>query len=369
MNADRWRRVEQIYHAALERQPSERNALVDTLCAGDLELRSEVAQLIDADAQAGAFMQVPAWQIAGTMSGAASAAAASDTLTGRQIASYSVLNLLGAGAMGEVYRARDNKLNRDVALKVIPRAYAIDPSRRSRFRREAQVLASLNHPNIAAIYGLEETTDAHALVLEFVAGETLASRIKRGALPVKEALAIARQIADALEAAHEHGIIHRDLKPANITVREDSTVKVLDFGLAKVLEAEAAAIDESPSFDSGSPETTASGLIVGTAPYLAPELAQGKRADRRSDLWSFGCVVFEMLTGRRAFPGNDVAEALAAVTTRDPDWQLLPSGTPPPIVRMLRRCLNKDRKERLADASAARLEIVDALASTDAAAT
>ena len=360
MDAERWRRVERIYHAALERQPNERGALIETLCAGDGQLRSEVAQLIEADAHAGTFMDAPAWQTAAIASSGGPSAPSSVVLTGRQIANYSVLNLLGAGAMGEVYRARDNKLNRDVALKVIPLDYAIDPARRSRFRREAHVLASLNHPNIAAIYGLEETADVHALVLELVDGETLASRIKRGALSVVEALSIARQIAEALEAAHEHGIIHRDLKPANITVRDDGTVKVLDFGLAKVLEPEVAPSDETRA-PGGNPDMSAAGLIVGTAAYLAPEQARGKPADRRSDLWSFGCVLFEMLTGRRAFPGRDVGETLAAVTTREPDWQSLPRRTPPGIVRVLRHCLNKDRKDRLGDASAVRLEIADAL--------
>ena len=279
---------------------------------------------------------------------------------GSRIGPYEVLAKLGEGGMGEVYRARDTRLNRDVALKVLPEAFASDASRLARFEREAQLLASLNHPNIAAIYGVEATS----LVLEMVDGPTLADRLVHRAIPLDEALPIARQIAQALEAAHEQGIVHRDLKPANVKVRDDGAVKVLDFGLAKLIEAERQANASGPIAASQSPTITSPamtqlGVILGTAAYMAPEQARGRSADKRSDMWSFGCVLFEMLTGKRAFAGDDVAETLAAVIKGQPDWATLPNDTPPGIRRLLRRCLTKDARERLGDAATARFEIDD----------
>ena len=238
----------------------------------------------------------------------------------------------------------------------------------ARFKREAHVLASLNHPNIAAIYGFEEAPSTssgqaavHALVLELVEGPTLADRIARGRMPLDEALPVARQIAEALEAAHERGIVHRDLKPANIKVRADGTVKVLDFGLAKVLEPESIGADPSQSPTAHNPAATQPGLIIGTAAYMAPEQARGRPADKRADMWAFGCVLYEMLSGVRAFSGQDVSETLAAVIRGEPDWHALTDETPAPIRRLLRRCLAKDPKGRLSDASMARLEIDEAL--------
>jgi serine/threonine-protein kinase len=266
--------------------------------------------------------------------------------------------------MGEVYRARDTKLNRDVALKVLPASYATDPERLARFRREAQVLASLDHPNIGAIYGFEDADGTHALVLQLVEGPTLADRIAVGPIPLDEALPIARQIADALEAAHEQGIIHRDLKPANIKVTPDGRVKVLDFGLAKLLETDAAGsarsavLTNSPTITS--PAMTMAGVILGTAAYMSPEQAKGRAADKRSDIWAFGCVVYEMLTGTRAFDGEDISDTLAFVLTKQPAFDALPKTTPAAVRTLLRRCLEKDRKRRLADASDARLEIDEA---------
>ena len=263
------------------------------------------------------------------------------------------------------YRARDPRLHRDVALKILPPEFAVDAERLGRFRREAQVLASLNHPNIAAIYGVEESLGLHALVLELVEGPTLADRIAEGALPLDEALPAARQIAEALEAAHEHGIVHRDLKPANIKVRPDGTVKVLDFGLAKVFAPEAAAVSSvaalsmSPTITS--PAATHIGVILGTAAYMSPEQARGKAVDKRTDIWAFGCVLYEMLTGRRPFDGDDVTDVLARVLERDVDFTALPPAIPAPIRRLLRRCLEKDRKRRLPDIGVARLEIDEAL--------
>ena len=279
---------------------------------------------------------------------------------GSRLGPYEVTAKIGQGGMGEVYRARDTKLGRDVALKVLPDLFADDPERLARFQREARVLASLNHPNIASIYGLEESGDTRALVLELVEGPTLAERIAQGAIPVDEALPIAKQIADALEAAHEAGVIHRDLKPANVKVRADGMVKVLDFGLAK-------ALDPSPEGDpSESPTLTAAatqkGVIMGTAAYMSPEQASGSHVDKRADIWSFGVVLYEMLTGRRAFDGETVSHVLAAVLKTEPSWAALPSETPAAIHTLLRRCLAKERRRRVPDIGMARFEIDDVMA-------
>ena len=279
---------------------------------------------------------------------------------GARLGPYEVIASIGVGGMGEVYRARDTKLNRDVALKVLPDVFARDPDRLARFTREAQTLASLNHPNIAHIHGLEESNGVRALVMELVEGEDLSQRIARGAIPVDEALPIAKQIAEALEAAHEQGIIHRDLKPANVKVRPDGMVKVLDFGLAKALvpdPASAAAGSASMSPTITSPAMTAMGMILGTAAYMSPEQARGKPVDKRADIWSFGAVLFDMLTGRRAFTGDDISMTLASVLTQEPDWGALPADTPPGLRRLLTRCLKKDPTVRLRDIGEARLMI------------
>ena len=265
--------------------------------------------------------------------------------------------------MGEVYRGRDAKLHRDVALKILPPAFAGDPDRLMRFEREARTLASLNHPHIAAIYGLENdpstASGQSALVMELVEGEDLSQRIDRGPVPVNEALAIARQIAEALEAAHDVGVIHRDLKPANVKVKEDGTVKVLDFGLAKAMTPgdASAAGDAAASPTMTSPALTQMGLILGTAAYMAPEQAKGKAVDRRADVWAFGVVLYEMLVGQRLFKGPDVSDTLAAVLTAEPDLSKLPASTPPQIRQLIARCLTKDKKERLDSMTAARLDI------------
>jgi WD40 repeat protein len=282
---------------------------------------------------------------------------------GTRLGVYEVTAQIGEGGMGQVFRARDTKLNRDVALKILPDAFASDPDRLARFTREAQTLASLNHPHIAQIYGLEESGGVCALVMELVEGEDLSQQIARGAIPVADALPMAKQIAAALEAAHEQGIIHRDLKPANVKVRRDCTVKVLDFGLAKAMEPTGAAsskVSQSPTITT--PAMTQAGMLLGTAAYMSPEQAKGRVADRRSDVWAFGVVVYEMLTGQRAFKGEDVSDTLAFILTREPDWATLPADTPPLIRRLLRRCLEKDRTRRLDSAADARLEIDEALA-------
>ena len=283
---------------------------------------------------------------------------------GDRLGHYNVTALIGEGGMGQVYRATDTQLVRDVALKILPDAFAADPDRLARFQREAQVLASLNHPGIAAIYGIETSDGKQALVLELVEGPTLADRIAQGAMPIEDALPIARQIAEALEAAHEAGVIHRDLKPANIKVRDDGTVKVLDFGLAK-------ALNTTPEGEpSQSPTLTAAatqmGVIMGTAAYMSPEQARGSVADHRADVWSFGVVLYEMLTGKGLFTGLTVSDTLASVLKTDSDLGVLPPGTPTPIRRLLRRCLEKDRRERLPHVGEARLEIRDALAAPSA---
>jgi serine/threonine protein kinase/Tol biopolymer transport system component len=280
---------------------------------------------------------------------------------GTRLGPYEILSALGAGGMGEVYRARDTKLNRDVAIKVLPESVATDPDRLARFHREAQVLASLNHPNIAHIHGYEESNSVHALIMELVEGPTLADRIARGPIPLNEALPIAKQIAEGLEAAHEQGIIHRDLKPANIKVRDDGTVKVLDFGLAKALDPIGAAgsgVSQLPTITT--PAMTQVGMVLGTASYMAPEQARGKPVDKRADVWAFGCVLFEMLTGRRAFAGDTVTDVFAAIVEREPQWNQLPDQTPEGIRRLLRRSVSKDVRARLHDMADARLEIDDA---------
>jgi len=269
--------------------------------------------------------------------------------------------------MGEVYRARDTRLGRDVAIKVLPPLFTSDPERLARFRREAQMLAALNHPHIAQIHGLEEANGTQFLVLELVDGESLDKRIARGPLPVDEALGLAKQVAEALETAHEKGIIHRDLKPANIAVTKDGHAKVLDFGLAKPADvSDAASLDviNSPTITSPAMMTSV-GMILGTAAYMSPEQAKGRAADKRSDVWAFGVVLYEMLTGKRAFDGEDVGDTLAAVLRGQPDLVSLPATTPLAIRRLLRRCLQKDSSDRLRDIGDARIEIRDALIKSD----
>lgn len=279
---------------------------------------------------------------------------------GTRVGPYEILSAIGAGGMGEVYRARDPKLGRDVALKVLPEAFARDAERMARFQREAKVLASLNHTNIASIYGLEDSGATHALVMELVEGPTLADRIKQGPIPIDESLRIAKQICDALEYAHERGVVHRDLKPANVKVTNDDAAKVLDFGLAKAIEGDAASIDIATS-PTVSRMATMAGVLLGTAAYMSPEQAKAKPVDRRADIWAFGCVLYEMLTGKMAFSGETVTDTLAAVLTRDPDWSHLPKDTPLPVRVLLQRCLQKGSKQRLRDIGDARISLDEVL--------
>src|SRR5437867_961018 len=263
---------------------------------------------------------------------------------GTQLGSLEITALLGKGGMGEVYRARDTKLKREVAIKILPDEFARDPDRVSRFQREAEVLASLNHPNIAAIYDLQEANDSRFLVLELVEGDTLADRLQRGAIPAEEALRIAKNICEALEAAHEKGVVHRDLKPGNVKITPDGKVKVLDFGLAKALESApaSATMSNSPTLLTGS----MAGMIVGTAAYMSPEQAKGRQVDKRTDIFAFGCVLYEMLTGKPTFDGEDVTEILAHVLMKEPDWTLLPANVPGGMRNLLKLCLEKNLKNR-----------------------
>jgi eukaryotic-like serine/threonine-protein kinase len=284
---------------------------------------------------------------------------------GTKLGPYEIVSQLGAGGMGEVYRARDTKLNRDVALKVLPEVLARDPERMARFKREAQVLASLNHPNIATIYGFEESDGVRALVMELVEGQTLAEIVEaRHGVPLQDALPIAKQIAEALEYAHERGIIHRDLKPANVKVTPDGTVKVLDFGLAKALASDASdsSLSNSPTLSPTlSIAATQAGVILGTVAYMSPEQAKGKNVDRRTDVWAFGCVLYEMLTGKRTFEGEDLTETVVSVMRSEPDWEALPTDTPPRIRGLLRRCLTKDPKQRLQAIGEARIAMEEVI--------
>ena len=277
-------------------------------------------------------------------------------MIGKTLAHYEIVGELGRGGMGEVYRAIDTKLKREVAIKVLPEEFTQDRDRLARFEREAQILASLNHPNIATIHGIEDADGVKALVLELVEGPTLAERIAEGPILIEEVLAIARQIADALEAAHEAGVIHRDLKPPNVKLRDDGTVKVLDFGLAKALANDAAAanLSELPTVTAAG---TRAGVILGTPAYMSPEQARGKPLDKRTDIWSFGCVLYEILTGRAAFLGETLSDTLASILERDPDWSALPPATPRNMKTLLRRCLQKQTTRRLRDIGDARMEL------------
>ena len=361
MPPERWPAIERLYHAACALPAGDRAAFLARECGGDAALQREVESLLAEDGATPHFLSEPALAVAG----AQFADATRSNLIGRRIGTYEIQALLGAGGMGEVYRARDIQLGRDVAIKVLPSAFLADRDRLARLEREARVLASLNHAHIGAIYGLERVDHSPVLVLELVNGEMLAERIARGPIPVDEALQIARQIADALAAAHEHGIIHRDLKPTNIKVTDGDTVKVLDFGLAKAAGPAAASSADAMSAPTLEPHATQPGIILGTAAYMSPEQAAGKPVDKRSDLWAFGAVLLEMLTGRQVFKGDTASHVLAAVLKDDPDWTTLPANTAASIRRLLRRCLEKDRNQRLADAANARLEIDDALKRPD----
>jgi Tol biopolymer transport system component len=359
MTPERWEKVGRLFHSALEREGDNRAAYLQQACAGDDALRQEVESLLAQGKTADGLLDDSALgkmaaEIVGKQDGR--------SLLGTNLGSYQILSLLGVGGMGEVYLAHDSKLRRDVAIKVLPAAFANDPDRLTRFQREARMLASLNHTNIATIYGLEQSDGANYLVMEVVPGQTLAERVKQdGAIPIEEALAIAKQIAEALEAAHEKGIIHRDLKPANVKVTPEGKVKVLDFGLAKAFAGDVANDDPSNS-PTLSMAATMHGVILGTAAYMSPEQARGTAVDKRTDIWAFGCVLYELLTGKPAFHGDDVTDILGAVLRMEPNWNRLPAAVPQKTRDLLRRCLQKDRRQRFHDAGDVRIEIDDAIA-------
>jgi eukaryotic-like serine/threonine-protein kinase len=355
MTTDRWRRVEALYHEMLAHPEDERAAALVAACPGDAALQAEVRSLLDQQEPAAGFLVIPALEVAAQV-----VSPASSLIAGGRIGVFELQGLLGAGGMGEVYRARDTRLGRAVAIKILPHAFTNAPDRVARFEREARVLASLNHPHIGAIYGLEDVDGVNALVMELVEGEDLSERLARGPMPIDEALSIARQIAEAVEAAHEQGIVHRDLKPANITVRRDGTVKVLDFGLAKAL---APASDAAPTLKASPTHT---GAILGTFAYMSPEQARGEAASAQADIWAFGVVLYELLTGASPFGRQTTADTLASVLGTQPDYSVLPSGTPASVRHLVRRCLDKDRKRRWQHMGDVRIEVEDALAALTA---
>jgi serine/threonine protein kinase len=335
MEQDLWRRAEQVFHAALDRAPHGRPAFLAEACGQDPDLRRLVDTLLSHDARAGSFLEEP---VIGHL---ASAAAPKGTLVGHRHGSYRFVSLLGAGGMGEVYRARDEKLGRDVAIKTLPPAFAGDPVRLARLRREARALAALNHPNISAIYGLEESGGVNYLVLELVEGVT-----PKGPLPLASVLALASQLVDALQAAHDRGIVHRDLKPANLKVTPEGRLKVLDFGLATGILS-AVEVLSSASESSMTRGGTVAGSIQGTPGYMSPEQARGEKVDQRTDVWAFGCLVYEWLAGSRAFETLGSLDVSPSVLEREPDWHALPTGTPAAIENLLRQCLQVDPARRL----------------------
>jgi eukaryotic-like serine/threonine-protein kinase len=354
MTPARLQQIEDLFHAARGQPPAEREAFLIRECAGDSALRREVESLLG-QPSAG-VIDAPLGGLAADLVSTAGPRLA----RGTSIGPYRIESLLDVGGMGEVYRARDTALGRDVAIKILPQQFTADVERLARFEREARLLASLNHPHIAAIYGVVEANSVRGLVLEFVEGRTLSAQMIAGALPVDQALRIAHQIAEALDAAHDKGVIHRDLKPANIKLTPEGRVKVLDFGLAKAVGAADADAD-SDSSPTTIAHRTKVGLVLGTATYMSPEQARGRPVDKRTDIWAFGCVLYEMLTGINTFDAKTAAEAAAKILEREPDWTLLPPRVPQAIRRLLQRCLNKDPAERLHDIADARLEIADAL--------
>jgi serine/threonine protein kinase len=346
---ERWRQVEQIFEAVVAVPEPERADVMAELCGTDKALRNEVESLLAHTGAASAFLEKPAF--VGTD------VADDRPLVGHRFGSYLVRSLLGAGGMGEVYRAHDEQLGRDVAIKILPRLFANDAGRLARFDREARMLAALNHPHIGAIYGLEDVDGSPALVLELVEGETLAERIAKGPVSLAHALPIASQIANALQAAHKRGIIHRDLKPANIKITPDGVVKVLDFGLAKAAGATSTPdVTHAPAM---ARDGTRDGVVMGTAAYMSPEQARGEVVDKRTDIWAFGCVLYEMLTGHVPFKGGTVSDTIAAVLGREPEWDALPDRTPANIRLLLQRCLEKDPERRLGDLGDVRFEVAE----------
>jgi serine/threonine-protein kinase len=358
LKLDQWKEISDLYLAALELPESKREAFLQKCIASD-EIRHEVASLLANEGAGEVLLQSPALEVAARMlakENHSDPSRSSIPMIGKTVSHYRIVDKIGQGGMGEVYQAKDLTLGRDVAIKVLPDEFARDADRVPRFEREAKLLASLNHPNIAAIYGLEQAEGKRFIVMELVEGETLAQRLSKGPLPVEEALGICREIAEGLEAAHEKGVIHRDLKPANIKVTPDGKVKVLDFGLAKAFAGEQSELNlsNSPTLSNAA---TQQGIILGTAAYMSPEQARGKPVDKRADIWAFGCVLFEMLTGHAAFSGKDVTDILAAVIRAEPEWANLPASLHWRLREILERCLEKEAKDRYHDISDVKSDI------------
>jgi eukaryotic-like serine/threonine-protein kinase len=345
VNELRWQKVEQLFHAALEREPGAREAFLNEACSGDDDLRREVESLVAAGNRKTAFMTSPAMDVAAREISRETPGA----LSGRRIATYQIGPLLGVGGMAEVYRGRDTDLHRDVAIKVLPGSSVLDANGQARFKREGRVLASINHQNVARIYGLVEVDDMCALVMELIEGETLSDRIVRQQPTVEEALSIAAQIAAAVEAAHSMGIIHRDLKPSNIRLTVRGEVKVLDFGIAKMLHPSPDTLEAGINTFS-----TQAATIIGTVAYMSPEQARGQKVGHSTDVWAWGCVLYEMLTGTRAFGGSGWTDMVAKIVSEDPDWTKLPADTPITIRLLLEDCLQKDSSRRPSNISEAR---------------
>jgi serine/threonine protein kinase len=369
MNADRYRKAGEIYHAALALPTERRAAFLEQSCAGDLDLLGDVESLLAAHASAGHFIEelhphvgtfLDESRLAhgrpesrdGSIDEASADSTESWLTPGQHLGRYEVLDLLGSGGMGSVYRALDPSLGREVAIKALARTFRDDSASLRRFEREARVLATLSHPNIATIYGFERLDGAPYLVLERVDGETLADRLMRGAISVDVALDVAAQIVAGLEEAHGKGVVHRDLKPSNVMLTPDGRVKLVDFGLAKTLGTRTA-------LDVSAEPITSPGVVLGTARYMSPEQVKGENVDTRTDVWAFGCVLYEMLTARPVFPGRSVSEVVAAVLRDDPDWQALPADAPRNVGRLLRRCMRRDARIRLQHIGDARLELME----------
>jgi serine/threonine protein kinase len=333
MQPDRWKTIEETFHAALQRTPEQRSTFLDEVCIGDPELRREVQSLLDESAGLQDFMEQPPEGV----SLSSLDLHRPPSLEGRVLNHYRIGPLIGAGGMAEVYRARDTRLERDVAIKVLHNVQLLEPERLERMYREARLLATLNHPNIAAIYGIEEAHGVCGLVLEYIDGETLSERLSGGALSIETAIGIARQIAAGLQAAHAKGIIHRDLKPSNVKMTSEGTVKLVDFGIAMILLT----LEQQPTIA----DISRQGMVIGTPAYMSPEQARGRAIDERTDIWAFGCVVYELLSGKPAFQGESPTDIIVKIATEDPDWNRIPrfpEAVSTEVGRLIRKCMHKD---------------------------
>src|SRR5512135_1505256 len=361
MNPERWRQIKRLYNSALELEPDRREAFLREACAGDNSLRTEIERLLAQKTEAEDLLGKPALEVAARALAQDRKDKPQPDYVGRSLLHYRITDKIGEGGMGVVYRAQDTHLNRPAAIKVLPEVFAEDAEKMARFEREARLLATLDHPNIASIHGLEKQEGRSFLLLELVEGLTLEERLREGPLPIDEALDICCQIADGLETAHDKGIIHRDLKPANVKITPEGKVKVLDFGLAKATDGSSSPASQARTVTFAA-EMTEAGMVMGTTAYMSPEQACGKPVDRRTDIWAFGCVLYQTLARKLTFGGDTATEMLVAIMDKDPDWGALPATVPENVKHLLRRCLEKDRRSRLRDIGDARLELEETLA-------